>query len=240
LYIGVSLFYNIVLLLAFWIGFTKTNSAMIEGIQGRYFIVPEFLGFTGLILLAPLSRYLRPIRIPAFIAAITIHTIAIIHALQIYQTLWNTVVATMPIATVSAVMPNSLSTKIDQEVNTYATIINTGRRVLNNCLVTLPTSAPSTLRLRYRTTDPTTNLPIGMPDTAVTIPVNGSQSFQLSFESAEPFSMSAMPLNFACDGIAPAATVLGVNTVDLTILNTPSPIAFDGKVLPRPTAGASY
>ena len=86
----------------------------------------------------------------------------------------------------------------------------------------LSNAAPTGLNLSYQTTDPATNTPTGSPNTPVPIAGGGGlQSFVLSFQGTVAFNAVAMPLDFACDGAAPAAIVSGVDTVDLTMSSTP-------------------
>ncbi len=83
-------------------------------------------------------------------------------------------------------------------------------------------TAPAGLTLGYQTTDPATNKLIGTPNTPATIAGNGGvQTFLISFQATEAFSAPAMPIDFDCDGVAPAAISAGVDTVDLAMSNTP-------------------
>ncbi|MEI9985134.1 MAG: hypothetical protein WDN69_19240 [Aliidongia sp.] len=101
-------------------------------------------------------------------------------------------------------------------------MINSGTADLENCGIALAASAPSGLTLGYQTTDPATNSLTGTPNTPVTIAGNdGSQTFLVSFTGTEAFSAPSMPLDFACDGAAPASIIAGVDTVDLSMSSTP-------------------
>ncbi|MEI9984380.1 MAG: hypothetical protein WDN69_14915 [Aliidongia sp.] len=86
----------------------------------------------------------------------------------------------------------------------------------------LPVKAPSGLTLSYQTTNPATNALTGMPNTPATIaPGNGVQSFLVWFQGTTPFVAAALPLDFGCAGVAPAAIETGVDTLDLTLSATP-------------------
>jgi hypothetical protein len=49
------------------------------------------------------------------------------------------------------------------------------------------------------------------------------QTFVLSFRGTTAFSAPGLPLDFDCDGTSPAASIPGVNTVDLFLSSTPVP-----------------
>jgi sugar lactone lactonase YvrE len=130
----------------------------------------------------------------------------------------------------ASVLPGSRSVQLGATATIFATMINSGATALDNCQVALP-STPFTLpgvSLTYQATDPTTNQPIGSPDTPVTIPGgNGMQSFLLSFgtQSDTAFDEAGAPLVFSCSAgnvtnVAPIIT--GVDTVDFSGSSTPT------------------
>ena len=132
------------------------------------------------------------------------------------------VFANTGVALAASVLPGSRSVELGNPATIFATMINAGSATLPNCRVALPASAPSGLNFSYQTTDPATNTPTGAPNTPVAIAGgDGVQSFILSFQGTAAFSAAAMPLDFACDGTAPAAIVSGVDTVDLTMSSSP-------------------
>lgn len=136
--------------------------------------------------------------------------------------------ATAPSPLVASVLPGARSVELGASPTVFANILNLGSSAVSNCLIALPTSAPMGLTLAYQTTDPSTNAPIGTPNTPVTIPAapTGSfsaQTFILTFSATAAFTQPALPLQFACDGVAPVATITGVNTVDLSFSATPVP-----------------
>ena len=123
----------------------------------------------------------------------------------------------------ASVLPGGRSVELGQSATVYATMINSGSTALTDCAITLPATAPAGLLLSYQTTDAATNTLTGTPNTPVSIAGNdASQSFLLSFQGAQTLSMSDMPLDFACAGAAPATIAVGVNSIDLTMSNTPT------------------
>jgi hypothetical protein len=120
----------------------------------------------------------------------------------------------------AAVLPGGRSVEIGSTATVFATMLNTGAVPLSDCQINLP--GADGLVLDYQTTDPTTNAVTGQPDAPVTIAGNnGSQSFVLSFQSANALTVQALPLVFNCAGVAPAPVITGVDTVDLTFSSTP-------------------
>ncbi len=104
----------------------------------------------------------------------------------------------------------------------FASTINAGSATVENCRVALRVMAPAGLTLGYQTTNPATNALTGTVDTQAPIAGNnGVQSFLLSFQGTSAFSAPGFALDFDCDGVAPAALDLGVDTVDLVMSATP-------------------
>jgi len=122
----------------------------------------------------------------------------------------------------AAVLPDSRSVQIGDAATIFASVINSGTDALENCRIALAASAPAGLNLNYQTTDPATNSLTGAPNTPIAIPGNdGLQTFLIAFEGTEAFNAPSMPLEFSCDGVAPATIIPGVDTVDLAMSNTP-------------------
>jgi hypothetical protein len=155
------------------------------------------------------------------------------------------VTVTEPDLLVASVLPGSRSVQIGNTATVFATMINTAPGALDNCRISLAPPAPAGLTLSYQTTNPTTNGLIGQPNTPTTIQgKDGSQSFEIGFQSMAALSAPVLPLDFDCDGAAPAIILPGVNTVDLNFSVTPSPdiIALAtaaGGVLTIPQSNAS-
>jgi sugar lactone lactonase YvrE len=133
------------------------------------------------------------------------------------------ILATAP-AIVASVLPGSRSVELGNPLTLFATMINSGTTALANCQIALAGVPPAGLTLTYQTTNPATNVPTGQPNTPVSIQGNaGTQSFVVSFRGASAFSELAIPLDFSCNDAPPAASVAGVDTVDLTLSSTPVP-----------------
>jgi hypothetical protein len=129
-----------------------------------------------------------------------------------------------PPALVAAVEPSSRSVQTSKTATVFATMINAGPDALTNCRISLLASAPTGLALTYQTTDPRTNAPTGTPNTPATLAGDaGAQTFLLSFAGTTGFSAPGLPLDFGCDGTAPAVAIPGVDTIDLAISDTPVP-----------------
>jgi hypothetical protein len=127
-----------------------------------------------------------------------------------------------PPVILASVLPGSRSVEVGNPATIFATIINTGAPVLDNCQILLPAGSPSGLTLNYQTTNAVTNTLTGTLNTPVSINGgDGIQSFVISFLGTAPFSVPAMALDFQCDGTPLAAIVPGVDTVDLVMSATP-------------------
>jgi hypothetical protein len=122
----------------------------------------------------------------------------------------------------ASVLPDSRSVQVGSPATIFASIINTGATALQNCQIALPVTAPTGLTLSYQTTNSATNALTGTPNTPATIPGNnGLQSFLIAFQGADAATAPAMPIDFGCAGVAPAAVETGVDTIDLTFSTTP-------------------
>jgi hypothetical protein len=123
----------------------------------------------------------------------------------------------------SAILPGSRSVKVRVPAAVFSTILNLGNAV-TNCLPTLPATAPGGLSVDYQTIDPTTNAVTGVLDQPVAIPANGgSQTFVLVFNAGAPVFAPTLRLVYSCQGVSPAPSIVGVNTVDLLFSPTPVP-----------------
>ena len=124
-------------------------------------------------------------------------------------------------ALVAAILPGGRSVQLGNPATVFATVLNAGAAALDNCQIALP--GPDGLSLDYQTTDPATNALIGRPNSPVTIPGNGYQTFILTFQANAALTLQALPLVFGCDGTPPAPVTIGVDTIDLIF--SPVPIA---------------
>ena len=131
-------------------------------------------------------------------------------------------ILTTPPALESSVLPGARSVQLGNPATIFATMINTGATALDTCSIALSAAAPSGLTLSYQTTNPATNALIGTPNTPVTLAgANGSQSFLIALQGTSAFSITNMPLTFACDGSPAAVSIPGVNTLDLMMSTAP-------------------
>jgi DNA-binding beta-propeller fold protein YncE len=127
-----------------------------------------------------------------------------------------------PAVNFASVLPGSRSVELGTPATIFASMINAGTTALGGCQVALPVTAPDGLTLSYQTTNPATNALTGTPNTPATIaPNDGVQSFLVSLQGTSAFVAAAMPLDFDCSGVAPAAVTTGVDTLDLTLSATP-------------------
>jgi sugar lactone lactonase YvrE len=153
-----------------------------------------------------------------------------------------------PPSLVASVLPGARSVLNTSVATIFATMVNATAAPLGDCQITLPSATTRLLRLDFQSTNPATNALTGNQDLPVTIPANGAASFLLSFSAVENTgAVTALPgqqLLFACDGVDPAATTQGVNTVDLSFSPTPvadvialAAVAGNTGILTVPTGG---
>ena len=129
-----------------------------------------------------------------------------------------------PTPLVASILPGSRSIELGPTATAtvFGTMINLTNAPLGECGVELPVTALGTMT--FQTTDPATNALIGTPNTPVTIPANdGVQTFLLAFSGnfVQPETETGLAPRFFCQNVTPAATVPGVDTVDLVFSSTP-------------------
>ena len=122
----------------------------------------------------------------------------------------------IPTSIVGAVLPGSRTVQQASTATVFATLINAGTTQANGCRIALPIAQAAPITLTTERTDPTTNVANGYPDEPVNLPAGASATFLLSFQASAVAPLATQPLNFFCNGIAPATEIPGVNTVDLT------------------------
>ncbi|HVJ54646.1 MAG TPA: NHL repeat-containing protein [Aliidongia sp.] len=132
----------------------------------------------------------------------------------------------LPTPLVTSVLPGARSVQIGATPTMFANILNVGTTPLSNCGVALPASSPAGLSIQFRTTDPATNTAIGTTGVAASLAAApaGSvsvQTFVLAFDSGAALARTGLPLEFACDGVAPATVMPGVNNADLIFSTSP-------------------
>lgn len=127
-----------------------------------------------------------------------------------------------PTSIVGAVLPGSRSVQQGDTATVFATMINAGQEFASDCRINLPTEQGAPLSITATTTDPTTNAIIGNPNEPVSLFPGTPQTFVLSFQASAVATLTEQPLQFFCNGIAPATYVPGVNSVDLTFSALPT------------------
>ena len=137
-------------------------------------------------------------------------------------------------STVASILPASRAVSASGGVSAtaFATVLNPTSTPFTGCDITPFASLPATFL--FQTTDPGTNAPTGTPNTRVTIPANNFQTFVIAFTPTGPFPSTEVEFEFACDGVVPAFTIPGVNTMTLSATSTPGPdiIALAASALP--------
>jgi streptogramin lyase len=138
------------------------------------------------------------------------------------------------VATAAAVLPASRSAQVasqgqsihidttqasDTTATAFATMINPGSSDATGCLIFPTTTAPATFL--FQTTNPTPNAPTGAANTPVTIPAGQSQSFVIALTPTAAFAPIDVAFLFGCANAAPATSITGVNTLNLSASTTP-------------------
>jgi hypothetical protein len=75
----------------------------------------------------------------------------------------------------------------------------------------------------FQTTDPTTNALTGTANTPADIAQGASQSFVVGFTPSAPFAPADIAFTFGCANASPAASIVGVNTLNLSGSTSPVP-----------------
>jgi hypothetical protein len=122
---------------------------------------------------------------------------------------------------VAAVLPASRSVQVGTAATAFATIINTGTTAAPSCAIA-PTGALP-LAFHYQTTNSSTNRVTGTADTPVAIAAGAAQSFVIASTPSAAFNPTNLAISFACAGVTPAPSVIGLNTLLLSASTTPTP-----------------
>jgi sugar lactone lactonase YvrE len=126
-----------------------------------------------------------------------------------------------PAPLLASILPDARAVEVGRPATVFATILNTGAGDLDQCGISLPSTAPAGLSLSFQATDPKTNQPIGTANQAVAIAANGSQSFLLTFDAGSALVATGLAPVFDCAGVQPAPLIPGVDTLDLSFSATP-------------------
>ncbi len=145
----------------------------------------------------------------------------------------------------AAVLPASRSVAPNSPASAFATIINGGTTAAANCSIALPAGFPGTFT--YQTTNEI-NARIGSPDVPVGIPAGGKQGFVFAITPTVDLDAVEVALIYACDNVAPAVSVPGLNRLTLSSSTTPTPDLIsisatpsnDGIVTVTPNGGFAF
>ncbi len=121
----------------------------------------------------------------------------------------------------AAVLPASRSVQLGSSASAFAAIINAASDAATDCSIVPLTNVPADFF--YQTTDPTTNAPVGPPNTPVDITAGGLQTYVIAFTPTAAFKPTAVKLAFDCSNSDPAPVISGVNTLLLSASNIPVP-----------------
>lgn len=125
------------------------------------------------------------------------------------------------ITLMAAVLPSSRSVQVGTTATAFATIINAGTVTATSCGIQLLSTIPA--NFSYHTTDPATNALIGTPDTPVDIAAGRLQTYVFLLTPNAPIAPIEIEFRFECSNTNPATTIVGVNTLQFTVSETPVP-----------------
>jgi streptogramin lyase len=121
----------------------------------------------------------------------------------------------------ASILPGGRTVVLGRPATVFATMVNSAPNALTNCQIAMPGGSNSGWQFTYQATDPTTNLPIGLPNQPVTLPANdGAQSFVLTIVGSNraPAAASMIPVQFNCTNAYPPV-LPRIDTLDLFFSN---------------------
>jgi hypothetical protein len=121
----------------------------------------------------------------------------------------------------AATLPSSRSVQVGQAATFFATVINAGATDASGCVIDKLSGVKG--NLSFQATDPISNVPVGLPNTPVTIAAGGSQTFVVSVMPTANFTSTEFALHFGCANTTTAQSRKGLNTVLLSASLTPIP-----------------
>jgi len=130
-------------------------------------------------------------------------------------------VADPNVALLAAVLPASRSVEVGTTATAFATVINAGPTIAQDCELALPQNLVA--EFFYQATDSSTNEPIGLRDLPVAIPSGTSQSYVFGITPTEEIPVTDVALDFRCANSASAASFIGLNTLLLSASQSPGP-----------------
>jgi YVTN family beta-propeller protein len=123
---------------------------------------------------------------------------------------------------VAAVLPTSRSVAVGNTATAFATMIDAGPADASTCTIAPATTVPASFV--FQTTNPATNALTGTANTPVNIAAGQAQSFVIALTPAAAFAPTNVAFTFTCANAPnPAATTIGVDTLNLSGSTTPVP-----------------
>jgi YVTN family beta-propeller protein len=123
---------------------------------------------------------------------------------------------------VAALLPLSRSVQLGATPTAFATIINAGPADASTCTIGPATGIPASFV--FQTTNPSTNAVTGTANTPVNIAAGQPQSFVIAFTPTAAFAPTNVAFAFTCaNAPGAAATMIGVDTLNLSASTTPVP-----------------
>jgi YVTN family beta-propeller protein len=123
---------------------------------------------------------------------------------------------------VAAVLPLSRSVQVGNTATAFATMIDAGPADASICTILPLASIPASFV--FQTTDPATNALTGTANTPVNIAAGQPQSFVIALTPTAAFAPTNVAFAFTCaNAPSPAASTIGVDTLNLSGSTTPVP-----------------
>jgi hypothetical protein len=123
---------------------------------------------------------------------------------------------------VAAVLPLSRSVQIGNTATAFATMIDAGPADASTCTIAPVTTIPASFV--FQTTNPATNALTGTANTPANIAAGQAQSFVIALTPTAAFAPTNVAFAFTCaNAPSPAATTIGVDTLNLSGSTTPVP-----------------
>lgn len=128
---------------------------------------------------------------------------------------------TAPPEIVAAVLPTTRSVQVGRPATAFATIINAGVMPAAGCFIAPPVGLAATFT--FQTTNPATNVVIGMFNTPVDIPGGTLQTFVFALTPTAAFPPLELVLSIDCSNTESAPQISRVSTFELGGSDGPVP-----------------
>jgi hypothetical protein len=123
---------------------------------------------------------------------------------------------------VAAVLPLSRSVEVGNTATAFATMIDAGPADAATCTIAPAIKIPASFV--FQTTNPTTNALTGTANTPANIAAGQAQSFVVALTPTAAFAPTNVAFTFTCANAPnPAASTVGVDTLNLSGSTTPVP-----------------